>query len=453
MGLCDNPDKILRKENKQRKKPTRKGTGKNAGPRHRGKPKMEERVIDWVRNQPEDLITTPVPGTLIEVSSTTEEMWDTHGYIQNWYNPMIQEHYKHGGKPLEPLIDADGELLSFGTTTPSLRRSVRNTIPFLSNEDLDELALKSEAELTSVVDTNVSIANFIIELIELCEGNVRGIGRFQKIYEKAVSAFRREFARLLKAGHKRSAAYWLAWNFAIKPAISDLRAILCSISSAYKKMKWLQDHNHTVVFLDYHRDLTDKLQYDPDEWYPGDTIASVLKAEPPGPPYNGLMRYEIKYSVPTLKYHARSKIYLDIPEKYLQGAYGMSVLWGAMQGLHNPIGIIWEAIPFSWLIDYFLSYRARLFQQLYDYNPYNEGVKVLGFGHSFVLHTSFYARLANATYNIEMQDLQWGRYRLKTREHGLPYPEQASLFRVPSDWYHISILGAVGAGIHPGRRR
>lgn len=464
MGLCDTPDKIIKKR-PPRKRKTSKGYGRNAGHRYRGKPKMEYAVIDWTKASVEVgnsvVVTIPAPTHTVGISNETHEMWDTHGYIQNWYNPLVKEDFRVGSLEVEPWKETftgpDGEteveLLNFNSTSPSIRDSIRATLPFLDNAEIDELSLRSEEKLSQVVDSEVSIANFIIELIQLCTGNVKSITRFSDVYSRAVKAYHEAYKRFLKQGHKEASARWLAWNFAIKPAIKDLKAILCSISSAYKKMKWLQDHNHKIVHLNYIRkDLADRIDFDPNEYVTGDLIANILCHTHPLMPNNGTFYQQIRFVEIDVHYQARSKIFLEIPDKYLKGMYGMNTLWAAMQGLHNPVGIIWEAIPFSWLIDYFLSYRARLWQQMFDYNPYNEGVTVLGFGHSFRIKVVGDARIQNVVDDSTYHSYGQFKYVIKWRTAGLPQAESTTLFRVPDTWYQGSIIGALVIGKHQRRR-
>jgi hypothetical protein len=453
MGFCDSPKKILKKKMRHRK--TSYSTGRNAGNRHRGQPKMSYDPITYVVNQPGDDVTSFTSGSLFPSSVKSDEMWDTHGYIQNWYNICTREKYQGYSDVFPRLDDDDGPVITF-TGNYSPRDLVRRFIPFLDSAALDELALRSEDKLSSVVQSNVSLANFIIELIETCDGNLKGIKRFRDIYTKAIEAYQKEYLRLIKAGHKAAAAHWLAWNFAIKPNIKDLQAILCSISAAYKKLKWLQDHNHKVVYLDYTRDkLEDLISYDPNEYHYGELFASIIKADPTGSTANGTHYIGVRYFNVSLSYHARSKIFLDIPDHYLRGMMGISQLWTAMMGLTNPVGIIWEAIPFSWLIDYFLSYRSRLFQTRNDFNLIDSGITVLGYGHSFsykcFADTHHFRYFGGSMIDMGL----FGgliKYELYGRQAGLPFPEETTLFRVPSDWYHFSILGALAIGFLPKRK-
>lgn len=466
MGLCDSPDKVIKKAVKASRR--RRGhfnksasSGRNAGHRHRGKPKAEFGPVDWVVHQPADMVTIPAPSqTFTLAQPVLDEMWDTHGYLQKWYNPCVKEKLVSGVSPYPDISDSDGPLLTFGETVISPRDYIRATVPFLSEVQIDELMLRSEQKLKSVVDTEVSLVNFIIELIQVCEGNVKAITKFGNIYKKVLERFQTELARLLKNKVKYASAKWLAWNFAIKPFIKDLQAILCGINHAYKKMAWLQRHNHKVVYLDYHRsDLADQVSFDPTEYIDAGPLFQILKADPNGVPPNGFYYMQVRYYDYELQYHARSKNYLDIPEKYLEGMVGIQTLWSAMQGFHNPVGIVWEAIPFSWLVDYFLSYRARLFQSIFDYNPYNRAVTNLGYGHSYTLKVKCHPRIAYR-HTVDGEEVidEWysygaTSYELYTRTEGLPKAGQSTLFRLPTSWYQLSIIGALGVGIHPGRRR
>jgi hypothetical protein len=458
-GIC-NPDKPLKKPLPKRKKQLFRNQGKKAGHRYRGKPKMTyANLLDW-KLEPFRAIATPNRNALYPTSPTSAEMWDTHGYIQNWYNPLVKEEFVGGsGEPYKHIVDLDNvELVKFGKNI-SLRESIRATCPFLNSAQLDELALRSEEKLSQVVDSQTSLFNFLIELYHAITGHIGGTKRFQSIYSKCVKAFQREYERLIKAGHKQAAARWLAWNFAIKPAISDLRNILCSMTAANKKLKWLIAHNRKIVYMDYHRkDLGREVENDGSfragQWLAGIGDANLFSLRLNDPP-NGSFDTYVRYTDIDLQYHARSKIYLDIPDEYLKGVKGLGILWEAMMGLHNPIGIIWEATPFSWLIDYFLSYRARLFQRMFDYNPYNQGVEVLGYGHSFTLHVKGDAKIINLTplgLEIDHENLGGFRYQIKWRRAGLPFPEETTLFRVPDSWYKASIIGAIGIGLLPGRR-
>jgi len=450
MGLCDNPDKQRGKH--FRKLKTSTGSGKQSGHRYRGKPKMVYREGDWVTN-PAKLGFTLGPGPR-PVLFKTEELWDTHGYLQ-LENPCAHEKFELGSDPSEirSIADSEGVIVDFNTSFLSPRDMIRGNMPCFTCTQLDELAFKSRDRITQVLPTETSIANFIIELIQMLEGNIFKIRKFSQIWVHAMQAYKRELERLLKNGTKYASAKWLAWNFAIKPALKDLKNILCSISEAYKRMKWMQDHNHKYLRKHYARTGLQKIM-DNDQWDPvaGKTfqqqLAFVKGIVPTTEGVNGPYFLEVHMDYLTIDYVANSNLFLEIPDRFLDGSYGIGILWGALMGLHNPVGILWEATPWSWLIDYFLGVRNRLFETMYDYNPYNEGVRVIGMSHSYKIKAAGSARIINTAHSFTHQELGNWVYDLYLRTPDLPFCEQSERFRVPSDWYHHSILVAIA-----GQRR
>lgn len=462
MGSFCNPDKPLRKI-KKRKYDKYRGSGKNAGHRHRGKPMMASGMLDWQANGTAITVNRNIEH---EIGKSSDEMWDTHGYIQNWYNPCTKESYAVSQTYCAPVIDACNDThVDFGSNGLSFRETLRTTVPFLSAAQMDELSVRTVEKLSQVVDSETSLLNFIIELIQACTFNVKSIEKFSSIYKRAMKLFHETLERLRKTRPDltEKARWWLAWNFAVKPTISDLRAILCSVEAMHKKLRWLVKNNRKVVYLDYHRKDLVPDGIDPTEWVEGTWLASVIDANvsclgPPGlEEYpNGSFHQYVRYTDYQLAYHARSKIFLDIPEEYLKGMKGMGTLWEAMMGLHNPVGIAWEATPFSWLIDYFLSYRARLFQRLYDFNPYNQGVEVLEMGHSFTITCKGEAKHGCRIPSGAVVDHTGNggfEYSLYWRRTGVPESSEHTLFRVPGSWYQFSIIGALLIGFIPKRRR
>jgi hypothetical protein len=418
---------------------------------------MEYTALTGVIHQPGDDVHVPFSTSIYPSSPKSKEMWDTHGYIQNWMNPCVREEWEGPCQPFPTLYDIDGPVVEF-TSPYTPRDLVRRQYPFLDADALDELALRSENAITQIVTADVSLVNFLLELIETIEGSLRGINRFKTIYERIMKNYQAALKRFLKQGIKHARAAWLAWNFAIKPFIKDLQAILCGMSSAWKKMKWLQDHNHKVVYRDYSRtNLEDLVSFDKNELIPDELFATIFKGDDFAVFHsNGTHHIAVRFIDLKIDYHARGKIFLDIPEGYLEGAHGLNILWSVMQGITNPIGIVWEAIPFSWLIDYFLSYRSRIWQTAYGFNPYNAGVTLLGTGHSFTIEVSgdvsHYRYFGGEWHEEPGFDGAW-KYKLYWRQSGLPYPDQPDYLRLPSDWYHLSIIGAVGGDFYPPRKK
>lgn len=415
---------------------------------------MESTPIDWFQVDPHAHITSLGPGTPIETSGKTEEMWDTRGYIQNWYNPV--SHEKYFGLSHD-LPDVPGTY-SFGSVRGiSLREDVRAALPFLSGAQLDELALKSEQALSSVVPDNFSIINFILELIGVLTLKMKVVRRFSDLYGRMRNAYSKALERYRRQGFEEARCRWLAWNFAIKPFIKDLQALLCSVSRAERQLEWLRRRNNQVTHLTYRREDLQSSNDLPIEWDPASYtqtrfLLGILGASDSS--VNGSYVIQVRTVHLEVHYIARSAVKIHLPKWLLDDNKGLAHLWSAMQGLYNPVYVIWEAIPFSWLVDYFLSYRSRLFQQIYDDNPFDRNISVLGYGHSFRIVARGDARVyrLGGTNPGVFHELGGWEYEFYTRSAGLPKGE-AVYFRVPSNWYQWSMIAAVGIGMISTRRR
>lgn len=377
-------------------------------------------------------------------------MWDTHGYQQNWFNPVVNEKYKGASYEMPSLADDEGTIVSFGEETPQFRDLIRATYPGLTLAEIDDLEFQSVQHLSILVSQDMDLFNFLREIVEALHGNLKIVIRFRDLYTKMAAAFYDALQRARKQGLKEASSYWLAWNFAIKPFLSDLRTLLCSYQTTVKRLEWMKLKNHSIVYRTWGKKF--KPSFDPHLWLSGEPLFEITRTVPPGS-IRGAYVQQVRFSEVEVSYLAHAKCRLDLPDYLLDNVRGVSSLWAAYQGLTNPVGVIWEMIPFSWLIDYFLSARTRLFQSMYDFNPFNSGLRVLEYGHTFHLKTKGAARVFNAAGNIVLSDAGGFEYDLYSRQSGLPQSEFHSYFRLPSDWYHLSIIGAVGTKFLPGPSR
>lgn len=448
MGLCSPPEPKEHKPRKPKPKP-RPYLGKHphSGERYRTRPPIKVEVCDWVQLDPSIHVAQPPPGSEIEVSLKTADIWDQWNGLQNWYNPVVHEKFSCSELAVPPVVGligglTPGELYSFGSVYPNCRESARAAIPFLDSGQIDDLFIKSRSKLSTVVNAEVSIVNFILELITLLEGNIRIIKRYASLYEKMQRLYAKKWNQLKNAKMDNPRRLWLCWNFAIKPFISDLKAILCSFASAQRKLEWLKAHNHSVVTLTYTRKGLDELiAYDPNEFKDGISLIGITAADPID--VNGEYVQQVRIVDLKLDYIGRSMVRLDLPDDLVDSGRGLAQMWAALNGLYNPIYVIWEAIPFSWLVDYFLSQRTRLFQTSLDVNPFNAGVTVLGYGHSFSLSCrGGYRVYVHGPSPHAHTEEQLFEYEIYSRKAGLP-DSTATYFRVPGDWYHWSMISAV----------
>lgn len=212
------------------------------------------------------------------------------------------------------------------------------------------------------------------------------------------------------------------------------------IDSARKRLKWLRKRNN----------LDTKVKFRQGGWSADLTYesGSVLfpkalggAAYPLPPDCSIEVEYNIKVAPSSWAW-----VRFSIPEHLLEGWEGLGTVWAAMAGLYNPLKVAWEAVPFSWLIDWFISKRTQLQTEAANLSPLKDA-KIIGAG--FSLKTEVQGRLfligppfergGLVPQRIELGEFMYEAY---DRRPGLPNPE-VSPFRVPFKWYNVSILAAL----------
>lgn len=345
-------------------------------------PRIRQRGREFV--YPHSLVTytdrNGTPTTKILGCPTYRPHWEyMSDNIKKWqsdFNPCY--HYKliNAGKPCSSLaVEVDPGVYEYyssddgGIMTADILEACRNVDLGISAW-LDDFGANALNHFThAVMPDNTSLLNFIIELIELIEGNVGILKKLEAKWLKAVEIFNRMLAR--------GDSYWLAFNFALKPTIGDLQNMLTVIERASKRIKWLADYNHKVIRLHYRespRTFSGVLDTDV-QWYfrvaGGDPLNFPI---PPG------LHGQITYNT-DLVLSAWADVRFNIPDWLLADweAVGIAVL--QMMGVYNPAKVVWEATPFTWLGEWFLNQRARLEKEKLSLAPYPPP-EILGMGHT-----------------------------------------------------------------------
>jgi hypothetical protein len=363
-------------------------------------------------------------------------MKDTRGFKANYFNPCYNERAFVALKPVRSFIAnnfAGGALYEFHSGISEVPygdfvESIRNIeIPDLP-EYLDDFCARAEHHFKTAVDDTHSILNFLIELIEMCEGN---IVKLKELVEKLKRAF-----DLFWKMYKKTGNYWLSWNFAIKPTIGDVKAIISSVNNARKRLRWLKKHNHLDTPVSYRQNNgfetsgTIDLPYD---WGKLGHTAIATGTNPIG------VKFEFVYQT-KLKVAANAVVRFDIPDQFLSDEEGLGIVWLSLAGLYNPLKVAWEAIPFSWLIDWFVSIKTQMQLEAANLSPLKDAT-ILQTGHSITTEVDGEVYLVNEDRSERMY-LGIIQYRLYNRQPGLPLQELFP-FRIPIGWYNISIIAAL----------
>jgi hypothetical protein len=337
-----------------------------------------------------------------------------------------------------------------------IEEGVKN-LPLGLDTWLDDFSAKAENHFVTAVKPTVSIVNFILELVDILELDVNAIRKAADAFLKAL----RTFFGMIRKG----ANYWVAWNFAIKPTIKDLQAIRDMLKTAKKRYEWLKARNHKVTRVKYREGprLMTGVDFIP-------ILGPALKFIPGGDeipleevqietgwfesgnyelqqlsPTNNLVRCEMRWNA-TVTLSAQADVRFDIDDVLLSDeTFGIAAVTAAINGLYRPDDIIWEATPFSWLVDWFLSEKQRLKKLAADLSPFKDG-QILQTGHSIKLEVSGDLRWVDGR-GIELSSYMPFSTELYIRQPGLPEVD-TSPFRVPFKWYNASIL----IGIIIGKR-
>lgn len=367
-----------------------------------------------------------------------EYMRDTRGFLQCDNNPCEHHDFQvvHS-PPMSFEFHLDGHPWTFTHPGGWFPEDIESVLQEWELPDfglwLDDFSANAEYHFVTAVDSTHSLLNFIIELIEVCEGNVVKLKELITKIQEALKLFHKLYAQ--------TGNYWLSWNFAIKPTVKDVKSILNSVENAIKRFRWLKARNH----------LDTKVQYREGPREFSNTLSVPVKQRPAGPSGPGIVPFPNPF--PTVHFEidikvkvtlaAQAWVRFDIPDYLLEDeTCGIGIVWSSLNGLYDPLGVVWEAFPFSWLIDWFLSRREqleRLRQTSIDVLP---DATLLQVGHSVKIEL---AEPADMFLVDSLERIPAGtivQYESYIRRVGFPEVE-SNPFRVPRELYNLSILLAL----------
>lgn len=173
---------------------------------------------------------------------------------------------------------------------------------------------------TTQIPMKVSIANFLLEMKNPKESLLPRVQNW--------------------ASHKTPAEILLWWKFGLEPTIRDVKALLRVWADTVKRLNHLRKINRRTVTLHYATFV---------KWTP-DSLPLVADAtwwDPLAPWYNGALKSR------------EGKVVVTGQVTYnLQGLDEPLAFWDSLAAslnLNNPLGIKWESIPFSFVVDWFVN--------------------------------------------------------------------------------------------------
>lgn len=421
--------------------------------------------IHWMQTTPPvdaPRVTLPSIGSGLIGGSSYHWMLDVPDGMGYQFNPVYHEKYTATGNGNCTVRDNEGEVTAFFECSPPINRLDRArsiASSCMTPELLDDFRAKAEQSFISPLPDGPSIVNLVIELIDILTLDVARLRKAAAAWKDTVAKFFKRLREGLARGHG-PASWWVAWRFAIRPTIKDVRGLIFSLQRAMKALEWLGRVNHRPVTRHFRTVLTDTFVGEcSDEnfefldfegsWQDATLPPRPRPEMPPltGPAIPGLLRLRIAES--EVKLCATAVVRYDIEDTFLTWELpNIARVWRSMQWLYNPWAITWEATPFSWAIDWCLSERAKLerWKQFHETgDPFPLG-KILSACWSAKIWLKM--ELVYIPDVGDEQVLATILYRTYSRELGLP-DAGSSWLRSPISGYQLSIM----TGVLDGRTR
>lgn len=214
---------------------------------------------------------------------------------------------------------------------------------------VDDLIQASLNAMCPYVKANLSLLNSILELKDFrsLPKTLNGIANLtSRIKTQIGSAFgKRKALRLLL---RQSSDAYLTERFAIAPLLSDMAGIKQALSSTQKRIQSLLDRSEKLQTSHYNRDVGP----------PEDVTSDVMytQANIPNPGYTPALnthRITRRAVEEATKFHAELQYSYYYSEYQRQNAAILGLLDSLGVNL-NP-AIIWNAIPWSFVVDWFIG--------------------------------------------------------------------------------------------------
>jgi hypothetical protein len=225
------------------------------------------------------------------------------------------------------------------------------------------LAFQSRRALDTIltqIPERISIANFLWELKDgvrsLLPRLVHGLGAY--------------------------GGAWLWWNFAALPLVRDLMALLTLVADVNKRLDYLRKVNGQTVTVNYRGHWSGYNDYSGDAWEA--QIAAHNDEWNPSEVQNDFGLWRISWDEFDFSLQARVNYDLD-----LKGADAFMAAMCAALGLLNPAQIVWNAIPYSFVVDWLTNVSEWLENNIDVAQPFEGTIRMLGCNHSIKRRTLF----------------------------------------------------------------
>lgn len=208
--------------------------------------------------------------------------------------------------------------------------------------------------MVQAVPSTTSLPNFLLELDEIPRIIPQLLSLKSALGRSFFNRSPRELVKAAANGH-------LLYQFGILAPLKDIKNLIGSYDAAMRRLNWLRKNNHKTVTIRRTRTQQQSVQsvtFSP-YTYCLPFMESYLSVQRSG--YEVLMTDVVGARV-GLNYSGLNAVGAEIAAHR------------ATMGFNKPLSILWEAVPLSWIFDYFIMVQNTLekFTQ-----PAFEGVSIL----------------------------------------------------------------------------
>jgi len=357
-----------------------------------------------------------------------ESMIDTSGQLRSWSNPVWHEKYREFflRRPEVPICDQSCRVVASTVELPDVLNLIRYNLPQPPQEVINDLCDRAMSRFVNAVEPKVLLLNFIIELIETLKGFAEHAKEHWEEVKRIYDTYIRWYNVLIKKGLRDADAWYLAYQFAVKPFIGDLKKLFCIYENAIKRTRWLlknQDKPVRVLFRkeecwtpdNFHIDVN-PYSYAFGPWSP----EHPPWVDGPNPTVEDLDgQYRLTPTVWKLDFCAQATVVYRLPPaRFSEDGSGIGLVLSSMLATDRIGSAIWEAIPFSFVVDWFTDLGKQLATWV-DGTTKNfpDGV-ILETSHSFKLTSIWDVQFYGPCTGVE--DVGRVVYKKYQRSAGLP---------------------------------
>lgn len=286
------------------------------------------------------------------IDRSTYRPCDHGDFTQDFYNPEVEVDYLDPAVPLKK-----GQVCAY----PLSSEEILSDAP---NPNLADFAQRAFYAMTPSMSVGVQGTNFLLELGEIASLK----STFTGILSALGHPTRKGLMDAFSDGN-------LAYSFGIKPLISDVKQIYEGLISFKERLSNL----HSNAGKPQLRHYTEKVSI---------PIGTREVIAPPSG--QGLWKISCGAHVVTTVATMRYVYYLPELSQAKANLYGLL----DTLGLHLNAGVIWEAIPFSFVVDWFFNVGDVLEQFNYQYLETDMKVSSFGVSRKFERQGSYQYRKA-----------------------------------------------------------